>query len=241
MESQEKPIFPFDWNSNSDAISAASQDHEMFALIQGAGKLAIPAVSETQDQLRRVYKILRTKKFYLRAPKRCLRQTIKQGGRTILRLKKREPTTDAEIGGMVTTLKHWWAAVTGSMNMYLYRKDGILPILPRKYIRLPTLGEQPEVIWEEAEGEFLAGDILILLTKSLVLTLNQPRIALLLSTYLGEKKSVTEMAKLLIDDAKERRSGDYGILLLHKPIDTLPYHQKRPSVLARKGWGFSYV
>lgn len=207
------------WVSIADQVVGGHEINELFVLCEGLGEPHTIAASEVLEQALRAYRLLRMKKFYLRAPKRCLRQIMNQAGRTIWRLKKRYAQIDGEVAGIIITHKHWWAAGVGNMRVYVYRKGGVLQVLPKKVGETyATLGHQKIAQWEETEGEFFKGDILLLLNKNITLSLNQSQIANILSEAIKLQQSVQDMAKLLVEHAQNRRKHDgYGVLLIYKP------------------------
>lgn len=206
------------WISTSPPIVAGSEINELFILSAGLEEPKDIASTEVMDQCLRAYRLLRMKKFYLRAPKRCLRQIMNQAGRTVWRLKKRNVQMDGEVSGIIITHKHWWAASVGNMRVYVFRKGGVLQVLPKKIGETyATLGHKKIAQWEETEGEFFSGDTLLILTKDLAMTLSQSHIAKIF-TDAGVNANVSDIVKVLIADATNRRkSSAYGAYLIQKP------------------------
>ena len=214
----EQSIAEFLWMQTASNITAGTQDQELFVLSHGLQVSSDVASTDVLDQALRAYRLLRMKKFYLRAPKRCLRQVMKQGGRVIKRLRKEIEHVDAELAGIIITQKHWWTAGVGNMRVYLYRKEAMLKVLPKKDTgeSLPTIGSEKKVLWEETEGEFSSGDILLILTHDLAMTLSMSQIAKVITDNLQFVK-IQELAKILIEEAVKRRKQDgYGVLLIRK-------------------------
>jgi hypothetical protein len=215
-------------NCCSSQIIAKSRSigQEFHVLGDCCGVGAEDGLIQALDATVLAYNFLVKKRFYVEAPKKLLLHTFVQANRLIFRVKKKNPSIELGFGAICVSDFEWWAVVLGDYLVFIY-KNGKL-----EHIKLsqtfPALGKTKIGIdhklnqFYSTGNKFAASEMILLMSKTLAQTVNEKRIAEVLSSHQKNKTDLVKTAEELVEEAIKRRKQNYYGLILVEKIEILP-------------------
>jgi hypothetical protein len=203
---------------NNEIVFDRSQD-ECFVFLQGFGKNAKYVVAEILEISIMTHKLLRNRKFYFKARLRLLKQQFFVVIRKLIRIKKFN-NFDPQVSLTIMDCSDWsyWINTISEDRIFLFRDQKLKRLLPQKlnqkFESLLHLKRSDIDGMQIVLGEHQAGDIFIIMNKSLSQSINEKKIENMLNSINSKNISLDEICHNIVNEAKKRRVAEsYGIFI----------------------------
>lgn len=210
-------------SSTSDAFISGEAAAHILVYVEASGPETHKTASEVLDQALLAHRISRERKFYVHAPKRCLRQMLKVAGWTMWRIRKNQPQARCEIMTAYFTRFHWWLYGTAGLVGCLFHQNSLTQVFPPldPVPQLEELGTRRQAQWRESEGALSKEDIMLVGNPELFVNLNQKLIQEILISGTTGHLELTALAGQIINMASKQQKSEYGAILI-QPYEVRP-------------------
>lgn len=194
---------------------------DCFLLTHGWGIAPKVAAVETAETAVLGYRLLQKKRFYVKAPSRCMQQVFKVSAKKLWRLRATYGESAASLGVLFLTSRTWRVAGTHDIRAYLYHRGVLSKLLPFSLATSETtfLGEAKNVEVDENEGFLTKGDTILLTTRELLTSINEKKLEEMLIELLAKNTAMETIAQSMLSEAVSRRRAEkYVMWVIQKEV-----------------------
>lgn len=188
-------------------------------VVKGYGELGEESAAKAIELSILGYEVFERRRFYHEAREHLLMQLFRSVSRSLF---KYGGKYSASLTVLLFSERFWWLATTGEERVFLLRQNDFRKLYPSEtaFIATPGIRMGGQKFVEPAlslQGEIKNGDVFIVTTGDVMLTVNERKLLDLLTTGKQTQLSYEDTAKSIVAEAQERRKeGEYGVALVEK-------------------------